>query len=159
MKLNATASRAAKQAGQQLALDMAGDWKADVLVELRAWIAVHRGQGNREMTMEQFRAQAVNQPTSHKAWGALPAIACKAGLIEPVLHDDGSAVMRRAASVRTHAHPVRLWRIVDSSFAPAAREPANYPSAHDADGSLARRQPVGVARVSDGRHSHCGEGA
>lgn len=154
--LSAAASRAAKQVGQQLALDMAGDWKADVLVELRAWLAVHRGQGNTTMTLEQFRALAVNQPASHKAWGALPAIACKAGLIQPVLHEDGSAVMRRAESVRTHAHPVRLWRITDSSFAPAAAVDANCPSSHDPRHSVGRHQPVGVAHVGDGRHSHCG---
>lgn len=157
--LNATASRAGKQVGQQLALDMAGDWKADVLVELRAWLAVHRGQGNTTMTLEQFRAQAVNQPHSHKAWGALPAIACKAGLIEAILHDDGSAVMRRAESVRTHAHPVRLWRIVDSSFAPAGAVGANCPSSHDGGPAGLVRQPIELRHVGESRHSHCGEGA
>lgn len=157
--LNAAASRAAKQAGQQLALDMADDWTDRVLVELRAWLAVHRGQGKREMTMEQFRAQAVNQPASHKAWGALPAIACRANLIEPVVHGDGSPVMRRAESVRTHAHPVRVWRILDSSFVLAATAGTDRPSSHDGDVAVARHAPSTLFQVGESRHSHCGEGA
>ena len=35
----------------------------------------------------------------------------EAGLIEPVLDDTGQPVYRRAASPKTHAHPVRLWRL------------------------------------------------
>ncbi len=147
--LNATASRNAKLAGQQLALEMSGDWKRNVLVELRAWLAVHRGQGNTTMTFEQFRAQAVNQPASHKAWGGLAVMACNAGLIAPMTHDDGSPVMRRAESVRTHAHPVRLWKIVDASFVPPPAAGGNTPRLDDQPHPVVRHQPMATTRVGD----------
>lgn len=107
--LNAIASLAAKEQGQQLALELAGDWKDRVLMELRGWLAIHRAQGNSTMTLEQFRADAKNQPASHKAWGSLPRLACKEGLIAPALHGDGSPVTRPAESVKTHGHLVRVW--------------------------------------------------
>jgi hypothetical protein len=109
--LNATASRQAKETGQQLALDMAGDWKAEVLLELRGWIAIHKARGNSSMTFEQFRHEARNQPGSHKAWGSLPGMACRAGLIAPMAHADGSPVMKAAESVKTHGHHVRVWKV------------------------------------------------
>ena len=113
MTLNASASRAAKERGQQLAIDFAGDWKEAVLLELRDWIAMHVAQGHTTMTFEQFRHDARSKPESHKAWGSLPTIACKAGLIAPMTHADGSPVMRPAESVKTHGHPVRVWRLVN----------------------------------------------
>jgi hypothetical protein len=64
------------------------------------------------MVFEQFRAQARCQPHSHKAWGALPALAAKRGWIEAAAHADGSPVMRLAESEKTHSHPVRVWRIL-----------------------------------------------
>jgi hypothetical protein len=109
--LNATASQAAKEQGMQLALSFATDWRDAVLLELRGWIAIHKARGNSTMTFEQFRAEAKNQPGSHKAWGALPKIACAENLIAPKTHSDGSPVMRNAASVKTKAHPVRVWAI------------------------------------------------
>lgn len=157
--LNAAASRSAKQQGMQLALDMAGDWKTDVLVELRAWLAVHRGQGNTTMTMEQFRAQAVNQPASHKAWGPLPAMACKAGLIAPMSHPDGSPVYRLAESARTHSHPVRVWALLDSAFVSAPAAGAITPSVHGAGLDAAGNRASALLRVGEGRVSHSGEAA
>jgi hypothetical protein len=109
--LDATASQQAKADGLQLAIDFAPEWREAVLLELRGWIAIRKAQAHLTMTFEQFRHDARNQPDSHKAWGALPGVACRAGLIEPMRHPDGSPVMKPAESVKTHGHPVRIWRL------------------------------------------------
>lgn len=109
--LDAAASQAAKAHGQQIALEFAGDWKEQVLMELRGWLAIHKARGHASMTFEKFRAEARNHPHSHKCWGALPAIACREGLIAPMKHADGSPVMRAAESIKTHGHPVRVWEV------------------------------------------------
>jgi hypothetical protein len=96
---------AAKFAGQQLTLDVNTEWKHAVMVELRAWLERQKAAGTTHMTMEAFRAVARNQPSSHKAWGAMTTAAKHAGLIE----FDGYV---RAQSVKTHAHPIGHWRIV-----------------------------------------------
>lgn len=140
--LNPTTSRQAKEAGQQLALDMAGDWKERVLLELRGWLQAHAARGNETMAMEQFRAVAKEHPASTKAWGPLPMLACKAGLLEPMTHPDGSPVMRLAESVKTHRHPVRCWRLASFFSAPAAAEETR--SLIETQDSLARRQPPEV---------------
>lgn len=108
--LDAIASHAAKDAGQQLTLSFAGDWRSRVLLELRGWLAIHKAKGHETMTFEQFRHEAREQPSSHKSWGALPGVAARAGLIEAMTHADGSPVVRKAESVKTHSHPVRVWR-------------------------------------------------
>lgn len=104
--LDAERSAALKTQGQQIALDFAGDWPERALLELRGWIAVQKAMGLRTVTVEQFRAQARNHPTSSKGWGALPRIACKAGLIAST----GQYV--KAAAVKTRSHPVALWRVL-----------------------------------------------
>lgn len=103
--LSAAAARAGKDYGQQLTLDANVEWKHHVMVELRAWIATRRMQGATHMTMEEFRHVARNQPDSHKAWGAITTAARKAGLIE---HESYVP----ATSVKTHGHPIGLWRFV-----------------------------------------------
>jgi hypothetical protein len=109
--LDAVASQRAKATGQQLSIMFDGDWTAAVMVELRAWVATRRAQGHIVMTFEQFRHDAVAVPHSHKSWGSLPAIACRAGLISPMNHADGSPVVRAAESVKTHGHFVRVWSL------------------------------------------------
>lgn len=151
--LNATASRQVKDRGLQLSIMFEGEWTVAVLAELRAWLETRRAAGQFTVTFEEFRHDAVSQPTKHFAWGALPRLAQKAGLIEPVLRDDGSQVMRPAKSVRTHGHVVRLWRVASSfSAQPAGEETATL---DDADPSLARRHPAAV----DGRGGVLQEGA
>jgi hypothetical protein len=118
--LDAVASRAAKDRGQQLSIMFDGEWSVAVMVELRAWLARRAAEGQDTFTFEQFRHDAISQPSSHKSWGSLPAIACRAGLIEPMNHPDGSPVMVRAESVKTHSHPVRRWRLASSFPAAAA---------------------------------------
>lgn len=111
MTLNAEAARDAKTQGMQLALDWQGDWKDRALLELRGWLAIRKAQGHATMTFEQFRHEARNQPTTHKAWGGFAGAACKAGLVELERHPDGSPKRVNAKSVKTHGHPVLLWRI------------------------------------------------
>lgn len=152
--LDATASRAAKEAGQQLAIEFATEWKDAVLLELRGWLAIHRARGHTTMTFEAFRHEARSQPASFKAWGALPAIACKAGLIAPRVHPDGSPVMRAAESVKTHGHFIRVWVLVD--FFPMLAAGTEAPSSQDAAGAELANQPFAVARVGEVRHSHIG---
>lgn len=96
-----------KRSGMQLALVFAGDdWAVLVVAEFRAWLAEQKALGLTWITVEQFRSQAANQPESHKACGSLPRLLCRAGLIAPT----GQFV--RAASPRTHAHPVSKWRVL-----------------------------------------------
>lgn len=105
MTLSAVQGVNAKLAGQQLTLDVNTEWKHNVMVELRAWLDHQKEAGNTHMTMEAFRSVARNQPSTHKAWGAMTTAAKHAGLIE----FDGYV---RALSVKTHSHPIGRWRIV-----------------------------------------------
>lgn len=155
--LDAVASSNAKQAGMQLALDVQDDWKDRVLAELSAWISNQVAKGATEMTIEQFRAGAIHRPTSPKAWGPLAVLACKAGLIAPMTHPDGSPVYRLAESVKTHRHPVRAYRFASSFFpAPAG---AQAPRLHDRAPAEPERQPQEIARVGDAASAIAGAGS
>ena len=106
MQLDAARSAELKAAGLQLALAFAGDWPERVVMEFRGWAAIEKARGMRTCTIERFRAEATQHPTSTKAWGALPRMLVKAGLISPT----GEYV--KAASPRTHAHPVARWHLL-----------------------------------------------
>jgi hypothetical protein len=146
--LNAAASLKAKESGQQLALFLEPEWKDAVLLELRGWLAIHKAQGHSTMTFEQFRHEARNQPASFKAWGALPRVACAAGLLAPMKHPDGSPVVRAAESVKTHGHCVRVWRLVDSFSPPATGD--GSPSGIETGPAQARHQPSDIEGVGIG---------
>lgn len=105
MTLNASLSSAAKAAGQQLTLDVNVAWTQYAITELKAWLALRKLQGATHMTMEEFRHVARQQPSTHKAWGALTTIAKNLGLIE----FDGYV---RAQSVKTHSHPIGRWKLL-----------------------------------------------
>ena len=105
-RLNLAEGLALKHAGQQLTLTFAGDWRDLVMDEFRQWVAERRQAGERFITIEQFRAEARSQPDSHKSWGGIVAKFVAAKLIQP------TDIYRRAASPRTHAHPVRVWEIL-----------------------------------------------
>jgi len=107
--LDAPQAQRRKLAGQQLALEFDDSWHERVIDEFRAWARQRLAMGLRLATIEEFRASAQCQPRSHKAWGALPRLLVRAGLIGAHTHADGSPVYVRAASVKTHAHPVRQW--------------------------------------------------
>jgi hypothetical protein len=102
-------SQRRKEAGQQLALDIDQSWQERIVAEFKAWAAKRVAMGLRVATIEEFRASTVCQPQSHKAWGSLPRLLVKAGLIRPQTHPDGSPVYVKAAAVKTHSHPVRQW--------------------------------------------------
>lgn len=96
-----------KRSGQQRALDHAGsDWSAMILQALRLWLNVIRAQGRSEFRFEEFRATCTRamQPPSHKAWGSVPRMAVRAGLIA------ATGRYAQATSEKTHAHPVMVWR-------------------------------------------------
>lgn len=148
--LSSTASRAAKEHGQQIALEFAGDdWKDRVLIELQAWSAMRRAAGHTEMQMEQFRAEAKHQPPRPQAWGALATVAIKAGIIAPLTRDDGSAVYRAAESVKTHGHPVRVYSLAGARTA----------SQHNQRPAVACPTPLERSSVGQKRVSHYAGGA
>jgi hypothetical protein len=111
--LDAVTSRQRKADGQQRALEFEGDeWIVRASEEFAKWLGEQKARGFKTITVEEFRAQAKNQPLSHKAWGALPRLLCKAGLIAPAFGADGERLYRRAAAPKTHAHPVAVWRVL-----------------------------------------------
>jgi hypothetical protein len=101
--LDLTAARAERDKGLARTGAKNAEWLAQALEDLRAF-ATHREQ----FTLEQFRVEAAllrrPEPSSHHAWGAL-AQAAQAAL---VVEWTGRYVP--AASKKTHAHPVKLWR-------------------------------------------------
>jgi hypothetical protein len=103
--------RALKEQGQQLALFNAGaSWVEKTLEKLREFCAHLKQSGQTKFRFEQFRAAAsdlgLEQPASHKAWGAIPRQAVKAKIISPTNE------YQPAQSEKTHAHPVRVWQIL-----------------------------------------------
>ena len=94
-----------KMAGQQIALQFAGSWADNAIASLRLFCV-----GRQRFAFEEFREAApsygLEPPPSHKAWGALPRIAVREGLIR------STTEYRPATSPRTHAHPVRVWEVV-----------------------------------------------
>lgn len=108
--LDAPASRAAKDAGQQLALDYSSQWRDTILIDLGRWLREQKAAGRSEVVLESFRAATTNHPVSTKASGALPRMACRAGLIRAATGSDGAPKYRPAQAVRTHGHPVKVWR-------------------------------------------------
>ena len=104
--LDAQRGAALKQAGMAQALENSGEWVDIALTEFRGWAKAQKRRGLTTITIEQFRAQALHQPPSHKAWGGFAYRASKAGLIRPT----GQFVL--AAAPRTRSHPIRTWEIV-----------------------------------------------
>lgn len=109
LSLNAELGERLKADGMQAALEHSGPWQDDITAEFAAWAAKQKASGARVVAIEDFRAQAVNHPISHKAWGAAPQMFCKAGLIARATDASGSPRYVRAAAPKTHGHPVSLW--------------------------------------------------
>jgi len=110
-QLNPATGQALKEAGMQLALDNSGDWSIRVIAEFREWLQRQRDRGLTFVTIEEFRSSAAAQPASANAWGSLPGIAIKAGLIAPRWAAPGIQDRAPAASPRTHGHEVKRWNI------------------------------------------------
>jgi hypothetical protein len=116
MQLNRPLGHALKREGMQAALDFSGEaWAQQVVDEFREWAAEQKALGFKTVTIESFRAQSTNPPASHKAWGSVPRLLCKAGLVAEHTDEAGNPIYTRAAAPRTHAHPVRVWRLVESA--------------------------------------------
>lgn len=111
LTLNRPHGRALKEQGMQAALDFSAEWKKTVLDEFKDWLAAQKAQGFTVITIEAFRAQTRTQPASANAWGSLPGIAQRAGLIAPHFVAPGVQGRVKAAAPRTHAHEVKQWRI------------------------------------------------
>lgn len=97
-----------KQAGQQTALDHAGrKWTESTLDKLRAFCKARKDMGRSRFRLEEFRAVAEaagwELPPTSKAWGALPRIARRAGIIR------ATDKFEPAKSPKTHSHWVRVW--------------------------------------------------
>lgn len=97
-----------KEQGQAIALEHAGvPWTIRAMSMLTGFCKTGPG-AKRPFAMEDFRqwalANGLDEPPSHKAWGALPRLAASEGLIVP------TGQYRNATSPKTHAHPVKVWR-------------------------------------------------
>ena len=102
---------ALKQRGQAVALDHADyespGWSARTIEALRIFCDDLKRNGHITFTFEQFRAtRSHDLPVSHKAWGSVPRIAVAKGIIS------WTGQYQNAKSLKTHAHPIRVWRIL-----------------------------------------------
>jgi hypothetical protein len=103
-QLNIDFARAARDEGIKRAADHAGRTWLNAAIE--DFVAFVRARG--EATCEQWRydwlARGRPAPASHKAYGAVANTAASRGLVV------NTERYVKAASTKTHAHPVPLWR-------------------------------------------------
>lgn len=98
-----------KANGQFLAIKRAGQlWQENALVALRKFLKTVHGRAITPVfTFEEFRVyceiEGMTPPASFNAWGALPKVAVKAGLIAWT----GGYV--KAVRAEAHARPIKLW--------------------------------------------------
>lgn len=97
--------QALKSLGQAQALDRAGnEWTIRTLKALRDFCADRKRQGRPRFIMEEFRAtREHDSPASVNAWGSLPALAARAGIIR----DTGGFEHAQRASARSRF--VKVW--------------------------------------------------
>lgn len=92
----------ARDTGMQATSITNADWMQAALGELRDYLATHA-----TLRMEEFRAEWERRerpaPVSPHAWGALARIAVGKGMME-------SIGFVKSTSVKTHRHPVYLYR-------------------------------------------------
>lgn len=101
--------QALKEAGQQLALFHAGsDWAETTIERLKAFCLERKLAGRLNFRFEEFvqvlKSSGCDQPPSPNAYGALPRIACRDGLIQ------FTGQYENARSPKTRSHPVKIWR-------------------------------------------------
>jgi hypothetical protein len=100
-----------KTAGMQTALDHAGEkWTASTLDKLRAFCKARKDMGAPAFRFEEFVSVAKDRgwpmPPSSNAFGALPRLAVRAGLIR------FTGQYENAKSPKTRCHPVKIWMAV-----------------------------------------------
>lgn len=103
--------RKLKEAGQQLALIGAGnEWLDATMSRFQTFCKARIEAGQPNFKFEDFRntlqAEGAAQPHSPNAFGALPRIACKSGLIQ------FTGDYQNATSPKTRSHPVKVWRAI-----------------------------------------------
>lgn len=104
MKMNAQLGLALAEIGITATLAAEPErWREAALFELREFAARHG-----RFTLEQFRiwwlGKGYPPPHSHKVWGGLTRLAER----DRIIAATGS--YKRAASPKTHGHPVMIWR-------------------------------------------------
>ena len=107
--MNGQLGKARKEAGQQLALFHAGDWAETTIERLKAFCLERKASGRIDFRFEEFvqvlKSSGCDQPPSPNAYGALPRIACRNGLIA------FTGQYENARSPKTRSHPVKIWRV------------------------------------------------
>ncbi len=99
-----------KEKGMQLALLNSGTWSDQAIEKLREYLQWRKDYciDTDLFGMDQFRAWGLEnglpEPKSINAFGALPKIACRAGLIEPT----GQYTKSMLSSA--HRRAIQLWR-------------------------------------------------
>lgn len=98
-----------KTAGQQIALFNAGsDWSERTIASLKTFCLERKASGRIDFRFEEFvqvlKSSGSDQPPSPNAYGALPRIACRNGLIA------FTGQYENAQSPKTRCHPVKVWR-------------------------------------------------
>lgn len=98
-----------REIGMQLSLERAGRaWADDMMEKLKAFCKARREMGLiGPFRFEQLREVAEKSgwtlPPDHHAWGTLPRMAIKRGIIRP------TGQYEPAQSPKTHGHPVRTY--------------------------------------------------
>jgi hypothetical protein len=98
-----------KEIGMQLALERAGHvWADDMMEKLKAFCKARRDMGLiGPFRFEQFREVAEKSgwtlPPDHHAWGNIPRLAIKRGII------CATGQFQLAQSPKTRSHPVRTY--------------------------------------------------
>ena len=97
-------SRAARDAGIKLAADHAGNEWIDKAVADFVEFVHARGEATCESWRFSWLERNNEPPATHKAYGAVASAAARRGLVV------NTRRYVNAVSVKTHAHPVPLWR-------------------------------------------------
>lgn len=99
-----------KLEGLLLAQSNAGSWVDDMLAQLAVFCTTRKALGEPCFRFEEFRQGVIalgwDEPKSHKAWGCLPRLAVKRGLIAWT----GKHVP--ALSAKTHGHYIKVWEAI-----------------------------------------------
>jgi hypothetical protein len=97
-------SRAARDDGIKRAAEHAGaQWMKDAIEDFADFLRT-RGEATLEQWRYDWLARGNPQPPSHKAYGAVASAAARAGKAV------NTQRYVKATSLKTHAHPVPIWR-------------------------------------------------
>lgn len=104
LALDLEAGRKARDRGVERARARVGDrWVSEAAKDFAAFLRA-QGASTAESWRADYLARGLEPPTSHKCWGAVVLSAARAGLVV------GTGRYVKARSVKTHGHPVQIWR-------------------------------------------------